>query len=115
MADDIRDVNEDDDSGRGRRRASAGTGTGGGPPVIRMLGKAPGRSMSRRKVCRFCLDEAAVLDYKNAQLLRSFITDRGKITPRRVTGNCAKHQRGLALAIRRARMIALLPFAVTGR
>lgn len=115
MADDIRDMNDDDDDseyGRGGRRSSAG---GNGRPVIRMLGKAPGRSVSRRKVCRFCLDEATVLDYKNPQLLRSFITDRGKITPRRVTGNCAKHQRALALAIRRARMIALLPFAVTGR
>lgn len=116
MADDIRDMNDDDDDndyGRGARRSSSGGG--GGRPVIRMLGKAPGRSMSRRKVCRFCLDEASVLDYKNPQLLRSFITDRGKITPRRVTGNCAKHQRALAVAIRRARMIALLPFAVTGR
>lgn len=115
MADDIRDMNDDDDKdyGRGGRRSSAGGGDG--RPVIRMLGKAPGRSMSRRKVCRFCLDEASVLDYKNPQLLRSFITDRGKITPRRVTGNCAKHQRALAVAIRRARMIALLPFAVTGR
>jgi small subunit ribosomal protein S18 len=117
MAENTRDMNDDDDDGdfRGARR-SGGSATGpGGRPVIRMLGKAPGRSMSRRKVCRFCLDEAAVLDYKNPQLLRSFITDRGKITPRRVTGNCAKHQRALAVAIRRARMIALLPFAVTGR
>lgn len=115
MADDIRDINDDDDNddyGRDRRRSSSG---GGGRPVIRMLGKAPGRSVSRRKVCRFCHEDAAVLDYKNPQLLRSFITDRGKITPRRVTGNCAKHQRALAVAIRRARMIALLPFAVTGR
>jgi small subunit ribosomal protein S18 len=116
MASDTRDMNDDDDNdfGRSPRRTSGTTGADG-RPVIRMLGKAPGRSMSRRKVCRFCLDEAAVLDYKNPQLLRSFITDRGKITPRRVTGNCAKHQRALALAIRRARMIALLPFAVTGR
>ncbi|ACY16998.1 30S ribosomal protein S18 [Haliangium ochraceum] len=84
-------------------------------PMIRMLGKSPARSMSRRKVCRFCLDNTVTLDYKNAQLLKNFITDRGKITPRRISGNCAKHQRALALAIRRARMIALLPFAVTGR
>jgi small subunit ribosomal protein S18 len=111
MADDTRDMNDSDDteSERGGRRGQ------GGRPVIRMLGKAPARSVSRRKVCRFCLEDASVLDYKNPALLKSFITDRGKITPRRVTGNCAKHQRALALAIRRARMIALLPFAVTGR
>ena len=84
-------------------------------PVIRMLGKAPARSMSRRKVCRFCADPGIELDYKNPQILKNFITDRGKMTPRRISGNCAKHQRRLALAIRRARMIALVPFSVTGR
>lgn len=84
-------------------------------PVIRMLGKARRRSFSRRKMCRFCADEAVVLDYKNPGVLRNFITDRGKMVPRRISGNCAKHQRALALAIRRARMIALMPFAVTGR
>ena len=84
-------------------------------PVIRMLGKARRRSFSRRKMCRFCADEAVVLDYKNPQVLKNFITDRGKMVPRRISGNCAKHQRALALAIRRARMIALMPFAVTGR
>lgn len=112
MADDTRDMNDDIDypenrGGRGSKQIVR--------PVIRMLGKSPSRGVSRRKVCRFCLDASAVLDYKNPQLLKSFITDRGKITPRRVSGNCAKHQRALALAIRRARMIALLPFAVTGR
>jgi small subunit ribosomal protein S18 len=113
MSDDTRDINDDNDYSEGNRG-----GRGGKQivrPVIRMLGKSPSRGVSRRKVCRFCLDATAVLDYKNPQLLKSFITDRGKITPRRVSGNCAKHQRGLALAIRRARMISLLPFAVTGR
>jgi small subunit ribosomal protein S18 len=85
-------------------------------PVIRMLGPAPGRSgFGRRKVCRFCTDEAVPLDYKDAVLLRNYITDRGKLIPRRITGNCAKHQRALALAVRRARMIALIPFTVTGK
>jgi small subunit ribosomal protein S18 len=84
-------------------------------PVIRMLGKSPSRGISRRKMCRFCADMAVSLDYKNPQLLKNFITDRGKIMPRRISGNCAKHQRALALAIRRARMIALMPFSVTGR
>ncbi len=99
---------------------SEGNFSGGGEqaivrPVIRMLGKSPARSMSRRRVCRFCADPSLVIDYKNAQILKNFVTDRGKITPRRISGNCAKHQRALALAIRRARMIALLPFTVTGR
>lgn len=84
-------------------------------PVIRMLGKASAHSLSRRKVCRFCADETVVLDYKNPSLLKNFMTERGKMTPSRISGNCAKHQRALALAIRRARMIALMPFSVTGR
>jgi small subunit ribosomal protein S18 len=84
-------------------------------PVIRMLGKARGRSFGRRKVCRFCADDTVVLDYKNPSVLKNFITDRGKMVPRRISGNCAKHQRALSLAIRRARMIALMPFTVTGR
>lgn len=85
-------------------------------PVIRMLGKARNRGgFSRRKVCRFCADTTLQIDYKNPQLLKNFITDRGKIVPRRISGNCARHQRHLSVAIRRARMIALLPFTVTGR
>lgn len=85
-------------------------------PVIRMLGKARSRgSLSRRKVCRFCADSSLAIDYKNPQLLKNFITDRGKIVPRRISGNCARHQRRLSVAIRRARMIALMPFTVTGR
>ena len=84
-------------------------------PAIRMLGKATSRGLGRRKVCRFCADEAIVIDYKNPALLKNFVTDRGKMVPKRISGNCAKHQRALALAVRRARMIALLPFTVTGR
>ena len=55
------------------------------------------------------------IDYKDPQTLKYFITDRGKIVPRRISGNCAKHQRKVSLAIKRARMIALMPFAVTGK
>ena len=84
-------------------------------PVIRMLGKSQSRHSGRRRVCRFCADTTISIDYKNPQILKNFITDRGKITPRRISGNCAKHQRRLALAIRRARMIALMPYTVTGR
>lgn len=72
------------------------------------------RSVGRRKQCKFCGDEALKIDYKDQALLKYFITDRGKLVPRRISGNCAKHQREIAVAVRRARMIALMPFAVTG-
>jgi len=65
----------------------------------------------RRKVCTFCVDKIDVIDYKRPDLLRRFITDRGKIMPCRRTGTCAKHQRRLAVAIKRARHLALLPYA----
>lgn len=64
----------------------------------------------KRKVCRFCHDKNAQIDYKDVKMVEQFITDRGKILPRRVTGTCAKHQRGVAQAIKRARIIALIPF-----
>lgn len=73
-------------------------------------GSRGGNSRSRRKACRFCADSDLVIDYKDARLLRSFITERGKIVPRRISGNCAKHQRQIATAIKRARVIALLPY-----
>ena len=73
------------------------------------------RGFSRRKICRFCADKQVQIDYKDPQTLKYFITDRGKIVPRRISGNCAKHQRKVSLAIKRARMIALMPFAVTGK
>ena len=64
----------------------------------------------RRKVCTFCVDKVAHIDYKDVAKLRRFITERGKILPRRISGNCAKHQRQVTVAIKRARNIALLPF-----
>ena len=73
------------------------------------------RRGGRRRVCRFCADPNLEIDYKDAQALRYFITDRGKIVPRRISGNCAKHQRKLTKAIKRARNIALMPFTVTGK
>jgi small subunit ribosomal protein S18 len=72
------------------------------------------RSLGRRKQCKFCGDDGLKIDYKDQALLKYFITDRGKLVPRRISGNCAKHQREIATSIRRARMIALMPFAVTG-
>jgi small subunit ribosomal protein S18 len=64
----------------------------------------------RKKVCKFCVDKSIDIDYKNYDLLRRYITEGGKILPRRMTGSCAKHQRALARAIKRARYIALLPY-----
>ena len=72
------------------------------------------RSAPRRKVCRFCAEPTIAIDYKSPQLLRAFITDRGKIVPRRISGTCAKHQRSISVSVRRARMLALMPFTVTG-
>ncbi|NLY09628.1 MAG: 30S ribosomal protein S18 [Tissierellia bacterium] len=68
------------------------------------------RFRSRRKVCAFCADKNAKIDYKDANRLRKYVSDRGKILPRRVTGACAKHQREITTAIKRARQIALLPY-----
>jgi len=65
----------------------------------------------RRKVCRFCVDKAPFIDYKDIKTLRFFITERGKILPRRISGNCARHQRDVTVAIQRGRNIAILPFS----
>ncbi len=72
----------------------------------------PKKFFRRRKVCRFCVDKiaAADIDYKDVQKLRHYATDRGKIIPRRISGNCARHQRALSAAIKRARSIALMPY-----
>ncbi len=64
----------------------------------------------RKKVCGFCVDRAEFIDYKDVAKLRRFISERGKILPRRVTGTCARHQRALTVAIKRARHLALLPY-----
>ena len=65
---------------------------------------------SRNKVCRFCADKETGIDYKDAKTLRIFLTERCKIIPRRISGNCAKHQRRLTVAVKRARHLALLPY-----
>jgi len=71
------------------------------------------RVFRRRKICRFCADSGLAMDYKNPRTLRLFTTERGKIIPRRISGNCAKHQRELTRAVKRARTIALMPYAAT--
>ena len=73
--------------------------------------RSSGRYYARPRYCQFCTDKTIVIDYKNTDLLTRFVTAEGKIRPRRQTGTCAKHQRELARAVKRARHIALLPFA----
>ncbi|WP_142413696.1 30S ribosomal protein S18 [Hathewaya massiliensis] len=71
-----------------------------------------GGRRKRKKVCAFCIDKAQYIDYKDINVLKKYITERGKILPRRISGNCAKHQRMLTLAIKKSRNIALLPFTM---
>jgi small subunit ribosomal protein S18 len=68
------------------------------------------RRFGRRKVCKFCVDKVSLIDYKDIRRLRSFVSERGKITPRRISGSCSRHQRQLTHAIRRARTVALVPY-----
>lgn len=72
--------------------------------------KSFGGGMHRKKVCQFCAEKDSVVDYKNVETLKKFVSERGKILPRRISGTCAKHQRELTIAIKRARHVALLPF-----
>ncbi len=96
-----------DDRGEGRGGEGRGGERGGGG-----MRRRPGGG--RRKVCRFCADKSLKVDYKDVRTLGSFITEGGKIVPSRTSGNCAKHQRQLAVAIKRARVLALLPFSTLG-
>lgn len=82
-------------------------------PVRKPAARRKRRVFHRRKVCRFCADTSLVIDYKDSKSLKYFITERGKIIPRRISGTCASHQRTLTLAIKRARAIALLPYVGT--
>ena len=114
MADEER--SERGGEGRGRYGAprpegERGEGRGG---EGRGGGMRRGRPGGRRKVCRFCADKTLKVDYKDVRTLGSFITEGGKIVPSRTSGNCAKHQRQLAVAIKRARVLALLPFSTLG-
>ncbi len=66
--------------------------------------------MRRKKICQFCADKAEFIDYKDVEKLKKYVTDRGKILPKRITGTCAMHQREVTTAIKRARIVALLPY-----
>jgi small subunit ribosomal protein S18 len=95
-----------DGGDRGRGGYRGGPGGPGGPGGDRVRG---GKVFFKKKVCRFCTQKLKV-DYKVPEALKRFTTDRGKILPRRITGTCAKHQRALAVEIKKARCLALLPF-----
>ncbi len=69
------------------------------------------RFQVRKKVCRFCVDKTPFIDYKDVKTIRFFLTERGKILPRRISGNCARHQREVTVAVQRCRNIALVPFS----
>jgi small subunit ribosomal protein S18 len=94
-------------SGGGGRREGGPGGPGG--PGGRPRGKR--QYFRKKKVCKFCVEKMDFIDYKRADILAQFVQERGKILPRRMTGVCARHQRWLGVAIKRARNIALLPFA----
>ena len=97
--------------GRGHSR---GPRTGEGERAAEGRGGARRRPGGRRKVCRFCADKSLKVDYRDVRTLQTFVTEGGKIVPSRTSGNCAKHQRQLAVAIKRARVLALLPFSTLG-
>ena len=101
-----------DDSPAPRRsdddRRPRGEGGAGGRPRRRRFGGG-----GRRRVCRFCADKTLRIDYKWSQLLADFVSERGRIVPSRTTGTCAKHQRKLKIAIKRARNMALLPYSTS--
>ena len=98
---------EDFKGGSGRSGGRTGAGAKGGQ------GKVGGKRFffRRRKVCKFCADKIDYIDYKDVKTLQAFVPERGKVLARRMFGTCAEHQRKLTLAIKRARVIALLPFA----
>jgi small subunit ribosomal protein S18 len=94
--------------GGGRPGGGGPSGPGGGPGGPK---RGKRQYVRKKKVCRFCVDRVDFIDYKKADVLMSFIQERGKILPRRMTGTCARHQRWLGVAIKRAQNIALLPFS----
>ena len=96
------------EGGPGGHRREGGPGGPGGPGG-RPRGKR--QYFRKKKVCKFCVEKMDFIDYKRADILSQFVQERGKILPRRMTGVCARHQRGLGVAIKRARNIALLPFS----
>ncbi len=110
MSEDIKDIESSEDV------AAAMTGLERDDSFARAFKDKDGgrgrNSRFKKKVCKFCHNKDMVIEYKKSDILEKFLTERGKILPRRITGTCAKHQRHIALEVKRARMIALLPFVV---
>ena len=92
-------------------RKPAGKGKGAGAGAGDKQGGQRRGLFRRRKICKFCADRIDDINYKDVKLLSGFVPERGKVLPRRISGTCAKHQRALRVAIRRARQLALLPYA----
>lgn len=92
---------------RGERR---GRGDKEGPGGRRQSGGGSGGHSNRKKVCRVCTEQGLDVDYKNVRVMQQFVTERGKIVPRRISGNCARHQRDVTISVRRARLLSLIPF-----
>src|SRR5437660_7764984 len=112
MSEDQKQTSAPAPSGGQRREGGPGAGRregGPGGPGGRPRGKR--QYFRKKKVCKFCVEKMDFIDYKRADILSQFVQERGKILPRRMTGVCARHQRGLGVAIKRARNIALLPFS----
>ena len=107
---DSRDRGSDRGSYRPRGSGPGRSGGSGGSDRSSYQKRRPRRRFTRRKVCFFCSERIDVLDYKDEKRLRRFITEQGKILPRRITGTCSQHQRTLTTAIKRARNVALLPY-----
>jgi small subunit ribosomal protein S18 len=101
-------MNDYEKSGRGGGRGGPSRDAGGGDDEKR---GGRGAGFGRKKVCRFCAEKATAVDFKDQSTLKYFVTERGKIIPRRISGNCAKHQRQVAVSIKRARGLALIPYA----
>lgn len=80
------------------------------PAAAAAPAKKPFKRMNKKKVCQFCVEKATAIDYKDTGKIKKYVTEKGKMLPRRMTGVCAKHQRMLAEAVKRARIVALLPF-----
>jgi small subunit ribosomal protein S18 len=97
-----------DGGGRGGDRDGGGFGDKDGDRGGR------GGGFHRKKVCRFCSDQDFIMDYKDQRMMQSFVTEHGKIVPRRISGNCAKHQRQLTTDVKRARNLALVGFVSSG-
>jgi small subunit ribosomal protein S18 len=94
-------------NGRNERRPG-----GAGDDLPPLAGGRRRGGFGRKKVCRFCADRNLTIDYKEPSGLKLFVTERSKIIPRRISGNCAKHQREITVAIKRARILSLLPFTI---